>query len=628
MKKVMAVFLTASIVFGSTTIVSANNSGKNDQKYKTSKVMTMPSVKQCLSTNNCTKVAPKSNQKSDPKCNNGKVKVLDKISEKVRSELIAKCDSMLAQLQQLKSYIIKDGKLLVEFKDAQTANAAIQSIDQAIVKINAQKDTITKSNSSKQLKDIMKDYCKNWINNQFISKRINGLTSAAKLKAAYESAKQQVDKLGVAVAGLTNQTTQVKIDEFKKAYTELQAKLDKARTTYLDAINKFATVNNVNKSDKFFKDAQETLMRAKKEFNSCIEKANRMLKALNVSATIPEQTDMLQYQAGNAVVKDSTIIEVKFSAPIASVDPSLLAVYQGSNVISSMISATIKSTDATVVIFKTAAVLDSDPEKYILKVNRPDAIKSVKNSVLTINGKDAYSQNAILDNLKDSIKPSLVQVEKGIAPNSIKFTFTENLKNDTATKTAIVSGLLLKDKEGNVLAANASNSTAVIGTDKTVTVVLAGSELTAVKGTADGEKEIKVSFPVAAGIIDASSQANVMLPVGDQAVKIDIDTTGPIASVSSGSPLVLTYNEALYIGGVIVVNDKDIANQYIAAGGVTITSAIYNSTNKTVTFVLSNISDGSAITSNATITDQAGNTRSTTSDKATYIPANTTWNLD
>ncbi len=91
------------------------------------------------------------------------------------------------------------------------------------------------------------------------------------------------------------------------------------------------------------------------------------------------------------------------------------------------------------------------------------------------------------------------------------------------------------------------------------------------------------------------------------------DTTAPTAAIPSATnaatndvdSLVITFSEALYKtdGTTAVANNEDIKNLFTVGGttvGTTsITSAIYNSTAKTVTLVLANVEDADTIAVNS-----------------------------
>ena len=95
-----------------------------------------------------------------------------------------------------------------------------------------------------------------------------------------------------------------------------------------------------------------------------------------------------------------------------------------------------------------------------------------------------------------------------------------------------------------------------------------------------------------------------------------MDVTAPTAALAASGAnnnatnLVATFDEALYINGTAVANGNDVKAAFTTAGGVTITTAIYDASAKTVTFTLAGAADTNTIThnTNATaLTDAAGN---------------------
>ncbi|MGG3859912.1 hypothetical protein ABET41_18475 [Metabacillus fastidiosus] len=118
-------------------------------------------------------------------------------------------------------------------------------------------------------------------------------------------------------------------------------------------------------------------------------------------------------------------------------------------------------------------------------------------------------------------------------------------------------------------------------------------------------------------------------------INFTIDKTAPTATVTSGNAtgLVLTYSEALY-NGTTPVASGDVKSLFTAAdvstGGATaisITSATYDATAKTVTFVIAGTEATDTITVANTVKDAAGNVVNTTTDLATF-GAGGTWTLN
>jgi len=336
-----------------------------------------------------------------------------------------------------------------------------------------------------------------------------------------------------------------------------------------------------------------------------------------ISGAITVQTATVLNINGPILVKSNNTIEVTFNNEVASVDPSVFVVYNGAEAVTGMSAAVIKATDAKVVTFTTAINIDSDAEKYTLMVNAPTAVTNVYGSTLTSNaGGVPYAANATVA-VVDKIAPTLTKVEKGTAPNSIKFTFSEPMKTGAPAIAAIQNGLVVKNSDGAVVLATAANSTVVISA-KTVTVTFAGADLTAIKaiGTnVDAEKTIKVSFPVAAGITDNAAVANAILPIGDQEVKVLVDTTAPtIASATenaSSTVLTVTFSEEVL---KTAVEDED--NWTVV--GTTLTSAVLDSTGKVATLTFSAaLEAGDTVQAEAAIVDLAGIAVNTSNDTAT-----------
>lgn len=99
------------------------------------------------------------------------------------------------------------------------------------------------------------------------------------------------------------------------------------------------------------------------------------------------------------------------------------------------------------------------------------------------------------------------------------------------------------------------------------------------------------------------------------------------ATTNDADSLVATFDEALYINGTAVANGADVKASFTPAGGtLSITSAIYDATAKTVTFTLATAADTNTITHNADatkLTDAAGNAYA--AKVYTYASATTTW---
>lgn len=227
----------------------------------------------------------------------------------------------------------------------------------------------------------------------------------------------------------------------------------------------------------------------------------------------------------------------------------------------------------------------------------------------------AFAAKAVHDN---KIAPELTGVAAGTDAKKINLTFSMPIdqtilglyKDDFIVESAgQVHKVTSVDANGaNGLTLNLETS---ISGDATVK---ADASAISIKSIAlDGAKTAEMYDPVAADK-DGSKTA--------------VDGFGPVATAAAGATLVLTYDEALYIGGAAVAHGTDIKAQYTPTGTATITSATYNASAKTVTFVLAGLADGDVITAAATLTDIKGTAVSTTTDVATYTLATTTWALN
>lgn len=105
------------------------------------------------------------------------------------------------------------------------------------------------------------------------------------------------------------------------------------------------------------------------------------------------------------------------------------------------------------------------------------------------------------------------------------------------------------------------------------------------------------------------------------------DVVAPTANVTTtdANNLVVTYSEALYNSGTAIADGADVKALFTYDGTAgNYTSATYNATAKTVTFVITG-EDNKALTTANTITDAAGNAVPGTDDVFTYTAGTTTW---
>lgn len=271
MKKIITAVLTVFLILGVSTAAYAQPKEK-DTKITTTQIK---------------KDDKKTVSKSNENKNNG--------LEKAKQALLKKCDEMIAQINKLKGFIIgSDGKFLVEFKDQVAGDAALKSIDEAVKKVEDFKKRIEAAASTKDLKDISKELQNNWMKHQTIVKRITGLTSAARLKAAYEQTKAVVDKVGTGINAIqitTDASIVIDLDSLKKEHEEIVANLEEARADYLEAVAMFSSINDSAKSDKDFKDAQKKLMEAKDGLHDALSDVKKLL--VKIKTSVHKQLDAI-----------------------------------------------------------------------------------------------------------------------------------------------------------------------------------------------------------------------------------------------------------------------------------------------------------------------------------------------
>lgn len=150
------------------------------------------------------------------------------------------------------------------------------------------------------------------------------------------------------------------------------------------------------------------------------------------------------------------------------------------------------------------------------------------------------------------------------------------------------------------------------------------------EGTWVNDRTLRIT-ELASDVEDTSKPEVVYLTAGDLAnsaeveivsditilPRLIVDAAPPVAELGDGNSgseneqdsLVVEFSEELYRGGV-ELEDGLVTSSFTASNGVTITSATYDKTAKTVTFVLENAETGSRITHNSNATalrDKAGN---------------------
>ena len=289
MKKIISAVLTVSMLLGATTVAYALPKDKASKPVSTSVAIELDAM-----TRTPKKVEVKKIEVKKPETTE-KVKKVDVKKDakldKSRESLIKKCDGVITQINKLKDYIIsKEGKLLVDL-DLATGDVAIKSIESAIGKVNDFKRRIDDATTSQELKTISKELQNNWMKNQTFVKRITGLTSAARLKTAYDETKLLVAKLGEAMnVTTTDSSITLDVEPYTEEYEQIKADLEEAYADYLEADALYSSITDSAKGDKNFKIAHAKLMEAKDELHDVLIDTKHLL--VEIKTGVRKQLDV------------------------------------------------------------------------------------------------------------------------------------------------------------------------------------------------------------------------------------------------------------------------------------------------------------------------------------------------
>ncbi|MFD2446711.1 S-layer homology domain-containing protein [Bacillus sp. CGMCC 1.16607] len=215
----------------------------------------------------------------------------------------------------------------------------------------------------------------------------------------------------------------------------------------------------------------------------------------------------------------------------------------------------------------------------------------------------------------DGIAPVIEKITRATV-TTLEIDFNEAVNAATLDHT----GFVVVDSAATAYAA--SNATLKVGT--TDVVVLTIATTTAAAG------DLKVTYTTTANKNEDLSGNDL----GTIATPIVVDLTVPTATLpvatgttNNANTFVVTFSEGLSIAGTPVAHGTDVKSSFTAAGGTLgITSAIYDATNKTVTFTVANAANTNTITHNSDatkLTDASGNAYA--AKVYTYTSATTLW---
>jgi len=444
MKRFLAAFLTIALfLFGSTVALAKQADKGNNGKGK----------------------GNIAHQQTDPKSKGKKISVNKKDLDKAKEQLTKKVDEKINQLKKLKNYIVSDeGKILIEMVDAATVNTAIKGIDDTIAGLNTMKSNIQAAADNNALNTLAKTLENDWQKNQYFMKRINGITSAAKVYDAYKKTQVLVDKLAKGLSSYTGNNAA----DLKKRLGAIQTKLESAKINYKEALNLYLSITSNDKVEKTYKTAQDKLKKANKELHDTLKQAQKLLNIVkgidwDGPVDINKPTVKSAYWSGFGSLEAKVVIT--FSEQM-----------DASKLVKSAFLKNVNGTSYTALGAEDVLIVASDAKSVTIIIKNPTAINTLGMGVSgvtdlegnSLEGNAAYSgTNFTLT--QDSI--NVLKVE-AISKNTIKVTFDGKLTSVSSTsfslweKTAGVNtGITLTMSSPLVTIDNKSEVTFLLGAE-------------------------------------------------------------------------------------------------------------------------------------------------------------------
>jgi hypothetical protein len=334
---------------------------------------------------------------------------------------------------------------------------------------------------------------------------------------------------------------------------------------------------------------------------------------------------------GTTVENGSDTIAMTFSESMneASVENIANWTFDYNDNTSGANNKTITKTDATIVYdeaTKIATVTLKDVAASALVNTKfvgvtPTAdVKDLSNQAMATSKVYGTSQSAITG---DTNKPTATLVAKLTDTNGVVLDRAvksgETVFVEATFSEAMADAPIVK-LETTTTAISAANMTKVSDTNYTIALIVPA-------GDGDAVYSLSVGTDLAGNVITGAPTGAV--------TKFVVDNTVPTASLpgstdpttNDADSLVATFDSDLYISGTAVADGADVKTSFTAAGGtLAITTAIYDATNKTVTFTLANAADTNTLTHNTDgtkLTDAAGNAYA--AKVYTYAAAGTKW---
>jgi methionine-rich copper-binding protein CopC len=322
-------------------------------------------------------------------------------------------------------------------------------------------------------------------------------------------------------------------------------------------------------------------------------------------------------------IVDYKTVEVKFTGELSTVVAAGFNFTKGGDTdpaaAVSMATASGKTTvTATLKADQQLASDATEADALVALTLDGDVLKSITGKVLA----DAGPTNAV-----DNIAPAIDTIAQATT-DTILVTMTEDV---SITSTALAAtDFVLTDKDGDVLVAGVDYVVTDAVADNTELVIdLSGGAYAAYT---DKIKVDTVASPLY--IFDEDGAALKLTEYGT-AKEITIDQAAPVATIPATTgdttndvdALVITLDEALYVGGVAVAAGDISGSVTAGVGAPTVTSATYNATDLTITVVLAAVADNDTIIlelNTDSMTDAYGN--AVAADVTyTYDAAGTIW---
>jgi len=444
MKRFLAAFLTIALFLSGSTVALAKQADKGNNGKGKGNI---------------------AHQQTDPKSKGKKISVNKKDLDKAKEQLTKKVDEKINQLKKLKNYIVSDeGKILIEMVDAATVNTAIKGIDDTIAGLNTMKSNIQAAADNNALNTLAKTLENDWQKNQYFMKRINGITSAAKVYDAYKKTQVLVDKLAKGLSSYTGNNAA----DLKKRLGAIQTKLESAKINYKEALNLYLSITSNDKVEKTYKTAQDKLKKANKELHDTLKQAQKLLNIVkgidwDGPVDINKPTVKSAYWSGFGSLEAKVVIT--FSEQM-----------DASKLVKSAFLKNVNGTSYTALGAEDVLIVASDAKSVTIIIKNPTAINTLGMGVSgvtdlegnSLEGNAAYSgTNFTLT--QDSI--NVLKVE-AISKNTIKVTFDGKLTSVSSTgfslweKTAGVNtGITLTMSSPLVTIDNKSEVTFLLGAE-------------------------------------------------------------------------------------------------------------------------------------------------------------------